>query len=378
MMNRKSVVSSLALLLTAMIWGMSFVAQSVGMQSIGPIAFNAIRFLLAGLFLMPFAIRRWRRSPLLSKGFKGFKGFKDFKGFDVNEASKGAAASTIGFQGGFMRKAIEAGALSGFFLAAGSLTQQYAIAALPVGKVGFLTALYVMLIPLFSLALGKKTRWIIWMCCIAAAGGMYLMCMGTGQFILQSGDLLGISAAALFALYIISIGFYANDFDVFFFSSLHIGFASLFCFIPMLIFESVSLASVVNAIVPICYAGIMSSGVGMTLEAFAQKNINPTAASLIMSLESVFSLLFGWIILGQRMSPIELAGCAIVFAAVIASQLPSSNEMHKGVFSKTSGLSDYSREGLELESSGLADSHEGVQGLMPTASGAGSGEAARR
>lgn len=345
-MNRKGVVSSLALLLTAMIWGMSFVAQSVGMQSIGPIAFNAVRLLLASLFLMPFAIRRWRRSPLLSRGPDG------------NEASRCAAASTIGFRGRFLRKSIEAGALSGFFLAAGSLTQQYAIAVIPVGKVGFLTALYVILIPLFSLALGKKTRWIIWLCCIAAAGGMYLMCMGTGRFVLQSGDLLAISAAALFALYIISIGFYANDFDIFFFSSLHIGFASLFCFMPMLIFESVSLASVVNAIVPICYAGIMSSGVGMTLEAFAQKNINPTAASLIMSLESVFSLLFGWIILGQRMSSVELVGCAIVFAAVIASRLPSSNEMHKGVVPKASGLPDSGLGDLNREPSVSADSHE--------------------
>ncbi|MDD2231313.1 MAG: DMT family transporter [Sphaerochaetaceae bacterium] len=294
-MNTKSVFSSLALLLTAMVWGLSFVAQSVGMDSIGPLTFNYARYFMAFVVLIPISARRFKSNPLLSQ---------------------------VPDRKTFWKKAAMAGFMCGWSLAVGIIMQQYAILTLPVGKVGFLTAFYVILVPIFGLALRQKARPVVWVCCFAALIGMYLMCMGTGRFVLESGDVLGIGSAVLFAVYIIIADHYAPYFDGIFLTCVQMLFASFFCFVPKCIFEPFSLKAIEAGIIPLLYSGIVSSALGTSLEMIAQKNVHPAAASLIMSLESVFSLVFGWIILGQRMSAIELSGCLAVFIAVVVSQIP--------------------------------------------------------
>ncbi|NLY07185.1 MAG: DMT family transporter [Spirochaetales bacterium] len=296
-MNTKSVFSSLALLVTSMLWGLSFVAQSVGMDNIGPLTFNYVRYFMGFIVLIPFSVVRFRRNRQLDKS-------PDLKHF--------------------WKKACWAGLLCGLSLAVGIIMQQYAISMLPVGKVGFLTALYVILVPILGLFLKRRVSPLVWICCIVATVGAYLMCMGSGSFVIQGGDVLGALSGLFFAVYILIADRFSPHFDGVFLTCIQLFFASLFCFIPKCIVEPFDASAVWNAIIPLLYSGCVSSALGTTLEMIAQKNVNPTAASLIMSLESVFSLIFGWIILKQVMSPVELGGCALVFAAVCISQIPST------------------------------------------------------
>ena len=294
-MNRKSMGSSLMLLLTAFIWGVAFVAQSVGVEYVRPFTFNAARFILGGLVLIPVIVfmrrektDRFRESSETWEGIKG-------------------------------------GILCGIALFVAASFQQFGVSMTTVGKAGFITALYIVIVPILGVFMRKKVPAFVWVSVALATVGMYLLCITEG-FRIGTGDLCVFICAVCFSFHILIIDCVSPKADGVLISCIQFFTAGVLALIPAAFLEKPSAATVLAAWQPIAYAGIMSSGVGYTLQVVAQKNTDPTVASLLMSLESVFSLLAGWVILGQKLSRRELLGCVLVFAAVILAQLPGRAE----------------------------------------------------
>lgn len=294
--NDKKLASSLMLMLTAFIWGAAFVAQSVGMDYVGPYTFNAARFAIGGVVLIPciFLLRRGNKNggerPRMTAGER--------------------------------KLAVVGGICCGLCLGLASSLQQVGILySDSVGKVGFMTSLYIIIVPLLGLFLGKRVGMNIWGSVAIAAAGMYLLCM-TGGLNIQQGDFFAFLCAVGFSVHIMVIDYFSPKTDGVVISCIQFLIASLFAAILMVLFETPRLDGLLAAWAPILYAGVLSSGVGYTLQVVAQRNIEPTIASLIMSLESVFSLLTGWVILGQRLAARELLGCVLVFAAIVLAQVP--------------------------------------------------------
>jgi len=199
--------------------------------------------------------------------------------------------------------------------------QQAGIAHTTVGKAGFITMLYVVIVPILGLLLGKKVRALFWAAVAAAAGGMYLLTMNEA-FTISMGDGLVLLSALGFSAHILVIDYFSPRADGLLMALIQFTVCGLLSAVPMLIFERPALSDVAAAWMPLLYAGALSCGAGYTLQIVAQKHVNPVVASLLMSLESVFAALAGWLLLSQALSPRELAGCALVFAAVILAQLP--------------------------------------------------------
>lgn len=289
----KSFRSSFLLFLTALIWGVAFVAQASGMEYIGPWTFTCVRFLIGGLTLTVLM-------PLLDR-------IRNDVRVPVNKNER--------------KHQLKAGVICGIFLCAATMFQQTGILYTAVGKAGFLTALYVILVPLLGLFIGKKTGAKIWIAALIAVCGFYFLSVKEG-FTIASADLLLLACSLLFAGHILVIDHYNDSTDGVRLSCIQFFTAGFIALIPMLISEQPSLQSIVNAAVPVLYAGVLSSGAGYTLQILGQKGADPTVAGMILSLESVFSALAGFILLGQVLSLREIIGCALVFAAVILSQLP--------------------------------------------------------
>ncbi len=290
-MNRKSMGSSLMLLLTAFIWGVAFVAQSVGMEYVGPFTFIASRFILGGLVLIP-VILFMRRGK--TDHFR-----KD----------------------GEIREGIKGGILCGIVLFVAASFQQFGVSMTTVGKAGFITALYIVIVPILGIFMRKKILVSVWISVVLATVGMYLLCITEG-FRIGTGDLCVCVCAVCFSFHILMIDYVSPKADGVLISCVQFFTAGVLALLPAAILERPSASVILAAWQPIAYAGILSSGVGYTLQVVAQKNTDPTVASLLMSLESVFSLLAGWVLLGQKLSPRELFGCLLVFGAVILAQLP--------------------------------------------------------
>ncbi len=291
-MNWKTLRANLLLLLTAMIWGAAFVAQRVGMEHIGPFTFNGSRSILAALALLP--VTAWM----------------DRRG--VSRPPKTPAEK---------RTLLLGGALCGLCLFGGSTLQQWGLVYTTAGKGGFITALYVVLVPLASILLGKRVRPLIWLCVALAAAGLYLLCMAE-SLSLGKGDLLVMLCAVCFCAHILVIDRFSPRTDGLRLSLIQFvvcGGLSILC---ALCFEKVDWAALAQCLVPILYAGILSGGAGYTLQILAQKDTDPTVASMLMCLESVFSVLFGMLLLGERMTGRETLGCLMMFAAIILCQLP--------------------------------------------------------
>ena len=274
----------LILLVTAMIWGCSFVAQSAGMDFIGPWTFMCIRsFLGAGfLFLM---------MPLIDR----------IRGIDYHTEHP----ETV----------VKAGMIAGIFLCAASIFQQIGIQYTTAGKAGFLTAMYVVLVPVFSLFLGRKLSLRLLISIVLAATGLYLISI-SGSFSLATGDLYEIICAFLFAFHILVIDHFGKGVDSVRMSAIQFLTAGIICLIPMFL-EKPQIAEILSAAVPVLYAGICSSGIAYTLQMIGQKYVNPSEAGILMSLESVFALLAGMLIREEMLSMRELAGCLIMFIAVL-------------------------------------------------------------
>lgn len=283
------------LLLAAFVWGIAFVAQSVGMEHMGPFTFNAARFILGGLVLLPFATANTYGNSRYKKTEKERKNY--------------------------LKNSIVGGICCGIFLTIGSNLQQCGILYTSVGKAGFLTALYIVLVPIFGFFMKQKTGKRIWIGCALALSGLYLLCM-QGSFSLNYGDLLLILGAVAFTFHIIVIEHFTSTANAVMMSCVQFFFSGLTSLILALLCEDPSIGVLADGILPILYAGILSCGVGYTLQILGQKYVEPTVASLIMSLESVISVLAGWLILQEVLSVRELFGCVLMFAAVILVQLP--------------------------------------------------------
>lgn len=297
--------NTLLLLLTAFIWGVAFVAQSVGMDYVGPFTFNASRFIIGGLFLIPCI-------AFLDK---------------IKKKDRTEDSQTVPPQS--KRMLIIGGICCGIVITVASMFQQKGIALTTVGKAGFITALYIVIVPVLGIFLKKKPRFIIWISVILALSGLYFLCM-TDSFSFSRGDTLVLIGSAAFSVHILVIDYFSPKADGVRMSCIQFFTAGILCGVPALIFEQPSLQSLIAAWAPVLYAGILSCGVAYTLQIVAQKNFDPTIASLLLSLESVFSVLAGWIILGQALSPREIFGCALVFAAIIFVQLPERNKIPSG------------------------------------------------
>lgn len=291
-MKKKQLGNSLLLLLTATIWGSAFVAQSVGMEHVGPFTFTFSRSIIGGMVLLPCIL-------LLGKWKKGF-------------------ATKVEWIGGIC---------CGIALCVASNFQQVGMQYTTVGKAGFITALYVVLVPIFGIFMKKRVSLLIWGCVAVSVAGLYLLCMPAGAFVLAFGDLLVLLCAVLFSVHILVIDHFSPKGDGVVISCIQFFTCGILSGIPMLFSEQPSVGSMLDAKWSILYAGVLSSGVAYTLQVVAQKNVNPTVASLIMCLESVVAVLAGWIILGQGMSSREIWGCALMFAAIVVAQLPVPEKM---------------------------------------------------
>lgn len=288
-------IKSLALLFMAtIIWGFAFVAQSKGMDYVGGFTFNCLRCILGGAVLIP-VIFLW------DKNKKGTKGKNEIKSD--------------------RKKLLTGGLCCGAFLCVASNLQQFGIKYTTVGKAGFITAMYIVIVPVAGLFLKRKAGKFVWLGVAFAVAGLYLLCINE-DFYIGKGDLLVLGCAVVFSGHILCVDYFSPLVDGVKLSCIQFFTCGILSGIPMLIFEEVSLKDIAGCSVPLLYAGIMSCGIGYTLQVIGQKNINPTVASMVFSLEAVFSLLAGWLILGQSMSEREIAGCVILFAAIVLAQLP--------------------------------------------------------
>lgn len=282
-MQKEKIRNSILLLLTAIIWGTAFVAQSVGMDYIGPFTFNAARFLIGGTVLIPLIIYRSKKNPLL-------------RNQSMEEKRKNRKTVWIG------------GICCGIALCGASLLQQMGIQHTIVGKAGFITTLYIIIVPLVELLFGKKIAKKIWVGAVMAVVGLYLLCINE-NFSIGKGDFLVLICAVLFAVHILVIDHFAPKADGVCLSAVQFFISGTVSAIGAILFENPNVSAMLEAVVPILYAGVMSCGVAYTLQVIGQKDMNPTVASMILSLESVISVLAGWIILGQALSMKEIIGC---------------------------------------------------------------------
>lgn len=300
-MNKFVLRQSLLLFLTATIWGVAFVAQSVGMDYVEPFTFNAVRNIIGAIVLLPCI-------GLLNR----FHANSDSNNKEEKEDKK---------------PLILGGISCGVLLFIASNLQQFGIQYTTVGKAGFITAMYIVLVPVFGIFLHKKAQLRIWMAVGLAVVGLYLLCMTDGSFALHTGDLLVLACAVAFSFHILVIDYFSPKVNGVKLSCVQFFTCALLSAIGMLLFEEPELSQILAAWLPIIYAGVLSCGVAYTLQIIGQKDMNPTVASLILSLESVVSLLAGWVILGQKLSNKELIGCALVFVAIIIVQLPVNTKM---------------------------------------------------
>ena len=289
--------NSLLLLLTATIWGVAFVAQSVSMDYIGGFTFNAVRNLIGALTLLPVI---W--------GLGKTKAPEEKKRIQASSDRK-----TL----------ITGGICCVILLCFASNFQQFGIKYTSVGKAGFITACYIVIVPIIGIFLKKKCSPFIWIAVILSLCGLYLLCLTPGEgFAIGKGELLVLICAFLFSLHILTIDHFSPLVDGVKMSCIQFLVCGILSGIPALIFESPDLAGIFAAKIPVLYAGVMSCGVAYTLQIVGQKNMNPTVASLILSLESCISVIAGWLILGQNLSSREIFGCVLMFGAIILAQLP--------------------------------------------------------
>ena len=304
--------NSLLLLLTATIWGIAFVAQSEGGEAVGPLTFNATRNIIGSLVLIPVILLLNKTNPQSNSA-------------DFAESDRQPMASSCSNPFSRNKTLIAGGIICGICLCLASNFQQFGIQYTSVGKAGFLTACYIIIVPILGLFMKKKCSPFIWVAVVMALIGLYLLCITDG-FSVGKGDLLVMVCSLLFSLHILVIDYFSPKVDGVKMSCIQFFVCGFLCAIPAVFTESIVLADIFAAWAPILYAGVMSCGVAYTLQIIGQKDMNPTVASLILSLESCISVLAGWILLNQKLSARELSGCVLMFAAIILAQLPSGKK----------------------------------------------------
>ena len=300
MANKKKIIGPILLISAAIIWGLSFVAQKQGMDYVGGFTFNGIRSLLGGIVLQPVIL---------------FRSVKNKNNIKLSPAEKKSSR----------KDNIKGILIVGTMLCIGSNLQQFAFDYIEPGKVGFITALYMLLVPLISFIIyRKKQPFTTWLGVFLGVGGLYMICMGgSSSFGLGKGEILALLCSIAFALHIIVIDKYASKIDAIVLSCGQYMITGVISCILMFIFEKPSIDGIMQAAIPILYAGIMSCSCAFTFQIIGQKYTEPTLASMLLCTESVFSVIFSFIILGERMTVIEYIGCAVMFTAIIIAQLPA-------------------------------------------------------
>ncbi len=299
-MNRKMYLSGTLLLICAIIWGTSFIAQSVGMEYIGPYTFNAIRFIFGGLATLPVGILFGLRDP----------------------DAPNARCEAHGTRKQRSRSLWIGGVLCGIALCIASNLQQYGILYSTVGKAGFITALYIIIVPILGLFLKKKCSRFLWIAVGIALVGLYLLCIKE-EFVLASGDIYLLLCSFMFSVHTLLIDKYSPVTNGIQLSSLQFFVAGIGSALIMFFKETIDLQAVLRAAPALAYSAFMACGVAYTLQVVGQKHVPAAQASLILSLESCIAALSGWIILGQKLSPKEILGCVLMFAAILLAQIPA-------------------------------------------------------
>lgn len=288
---RTSFKGAIFLTITAIIWGMAFVAQSMGMEHLGPVSFNGIRFLIGVIVLLPIIIFR--------------NMYKKKKGTVEKSSFKSIAIASI---------------CTGGVIFVASTLQQIGLIYTTAGKAGFITAMYIVIVPILGILIKRKTLLLTWFAVIIAIVGMYLLCVD-GEFSIATGDIFVLAGSLFWAIHILVVDHFSKKVECLELACgqfLVAGFISL----PiMLLFEDISVSALYDCALPLAYAGILSCGVAYTFQLFGQKYTAPALASLIMSLESVFAVLGGFLILHEKLTQRELAGCALILFAVIMAQV---------------------------------------------------------
>lgn len=312
-MKKLQIRNSFLLVLTAFIWGVAFVAQREGGSTVGAFSFNGIRSFIGGIVLIPaiMIIDRVRPSERKPK------------------------------DAGDRKTLLIGGICCGVVLFLATTSQQLGInMGTPAGKAGFITACYILMVPVLSLLLKKKCGWNIWVGILIAVTGLYLLCM-TGSVRFQKSDMMVLLCAVLFSVHILVVDHFSPIVDGARMSCIQFLVCGVLSIVPMVFvdmkhsvsgfLEWIQPLKTFDTWIPILYAGVLSCGVAYTLQIVGQNGLNPTVASMLMSLESVFSVLAGWVILGETMSARQLTGCGLIFAAIILAQIPVHRIFQKSI-----------------------------------------------
>jgi len=283
--------SNLLLLLTAVIWGFAFVAQRAGMEFIGPFTFNTARFTLGSLSLIPLLLINQRRK------------FEKEKFLPLND-----------------KKLLYGGLSAGTVLFLGATFQQGGLVYTDAGKAGFITGFYVILVPILGLFINQKTSLLTWLGAIVAIVGLYFLSVNE-TFDINIGDILVLIGAFFWAIQILVIGHYSTRVDPFQLAFSQFVVCAVFSFIAALVSETIILQNILLAYLPILYAGLFSVGIAFTIQVVAQREAHPANAAIIMSLEAVFAVIGGWMILNESIPMRGLFGCVMMLIGMILSQL---------------------------------------------------------
>jgi len=289
-MQTRTLKSDSLLLVTAFIWGTTFVAQRMGMDHIGPMTYNTLRFALGAVTLVPVILM-----------------------LPDNGNAKGQNRKT--------RFLLYGGGLAGLALFGGASMQQIGLVYTTAGKAGFITSLYVVLVPIGGLFLGHRCGPAVWAGAALAVAGLYLLSV-TESFTIRRGDLFVFIGAFFWAVHVLLIGHLARRANPLHIACIQFLACSALSLVAAVFFEEIALPAIRSATIPILYGGILSAGVAFTLQIVCQRTSPPAHAAIVMSLETVFAALAGYVVLHERLSPRDLAGCALMFAGLIVVQLP--------------------------------------------------------
>lgn len=303
-MKTHKVRNSLLLLLTAFIWGTAFVAQSVGMEYVGPLTYTCVRSLIAGIMLIPCIAFLNKVNP---------------KQEDMHIYQKDEGKQT------YQKTLLIGGICCGLALGVASSLQQIGIQHTTVGKAGFITTFYIIIVPIIGLFFKKRCGINVWIGVVFALAGLYFLCITEG-FSIGYGDTMVFLCALAFSIHILVIDHFTQLVDGVKMSCIQFFVAAIVSGIGMMLFENPDIGNILAAWMPILYAGALSSGIGYTLQIIGQKGMNPTIASLILSLESVISVLAGMVLLNEKLTGREILGCILMFVAIILAQLPEKKK----------------------------------------------------
>ncbi|MCR5624840.1 MAG: DMT family transporter [Lachnospiraceae bacterium] len=332
----------LILFTAAIIWGASFVAQSVGMEKVDAFTYNGVRTIMGALFLLPVVLIRNHKAKKVSAGENAGKGSKesdikqnrtDSKASDIKQNRTDSQASdnrNNTTNGIFSKKALKYGFILGIAFCLASNFQQFAFYYSTAGKIAFINALYIFFVPIIGIFLKKKIPFLTWLCVILGFIGLYFITIKQGQIEeINKGDILALICAFFYGVHILYIEKFAQEVDGVLLSCLQFFVGGIISIILMFIFETPVVADILSAYKPLLYSGIMSCGIAYTLQIIGQKYTEATIASLILSTESVFAVISSALLLHEYLTPRETLGCSIVFFAIILSQLPIPNKLKK-------------------------------------------------